>query len=204
MITTLSASIQQHQKMYDHLYQSVPKYGTSEIRISFVKPLLEQISFRNVLDVGAGVGQMIRWIISVWKDIEVKGIELSPVALQRAKDLVDAGILHHGSVQNIPWDASSFDLVLCTDVLEHIPESELDMSMREIYRVTRRFVVITTDVNPAIEQIHMIGPYKGMRVHEVLRPGRWWKEQAEKCGFQTLKFIDGRKVALLLEKPLEN
>lgn len=48
-----------------------------------------------------------------------------------------------GSVTNIPLQTDSYDLVLCAEVLEHLPFDESKKGMSEIQRVTRKHAVIT-------------------------------------------------------------
>jgi hypothetical protein len=50
---------------------------------------------------------------------------------------------HVGSVTDLPFDDDSFDAVLCTEVLEHMPFEHTCRAIREIQRVTRRFAFIT-------------------------------------------------------------
>ena len=47
------------------------------------------------------------------------------------------------SVTQMPLADKSFDTVLAAEVLEHIPWEEFPQAMREIHRVSKRYVVIT-------------------------------------------------------------
>lgn len=48
-----------------------------------------------------------------------------------------------GSVLNLPFNDNSFDLILCAEVLEHLPFSEFSSALKEIKRVTRSKVIIS-------------------------------------------------------------
>jgi len=48
-----------------------------------------------------------------------------------------------GSVESLPFMPASFDLVLCCEVLEHIPYDRFPIALREIRRVARRHAVIS-------------------------------------------------------------
>jgi hypothetical protein len=50
---------------------------------------------------------------------------------------------HVGSVTAMPFPDRSFDGVVCTEVLEHMPFEETRKAIREIHRVTRRYAFIT-------------------------------------------------------------
>lgn len=60
-----------------------------------------------------------------------------------AMDLVDGEAVSNpfeldifGDIQNMPFENDNFDLVLCLEVLEHIPEPEL--ALEEIFRVLKK------------------------------------------------------------------
>jgi SAM-dependent methyltransferase len=44
--------------------------------------------------------------------------------------------LHAAPLHQLPFEDESFDLVVCNDVLQHVPEGELDESISELRRVT--------------------------------------------------------------------
>ena len=48
-----------------------------------------------------------------------------------------------GTVTDIPLHSESFDLVLCSEVLAHIPYDQFEKALLEIRRVTRRHLVMT-------------------------------------------------------------
>lgn len=47
------------------------------------------------------------------------------------------------SVTQIPFADESFDAVLCAEVLEHLPFEDSLQGMREVFRVTKRWALIT-------------------------------------------------------------
>ena len=65
-----------------------------------------------------------------------------------ALDLVEPRIVHpgvqcvRGDVTNLDFEDDSFDLVLCAEVLEHVPPGKLEAAGAEIARVTRGVAVI--------------------------------------------------------------
>jgi ubiquinone/menaquinone biosynthesis C-methylase UbiE len=48
-----------------------------------------------------------------------------------------------GDVRYLPFEDGSFDCILCCQVLEHLPYSEIDGVLREIYRVVRNSVILS-------------------------------------------------------------
>lgn len=48
-----------------------------------------------------------------------------------------------GDVRSLPCSDAEFDVVLCSQVLEHLPWAELPIALEEIYRVSSRAAVIS-------------------------------------------------------------
>lgn len=48
-----------------------------------------------------------------------------------------------GSVDDIPIESNSYDITLCCQVLEHLPFERFQLSIKELYRVTKHKVVIS-------------------------------------------------------------
>lgn len=48
-----------------------------------------------------------------------------------------------GNVLNLPFDDSSFQVVSCCEVLEHIPYENFKTALSEIYRVTNNYAIIS-------------------------------------------------------------
>jgi SAM-dependent methyltransferase len=102
---------------------------------------LEQSSNISVLDIGCSTGTNLRMLIEN-KFINVSGIDISPVAINWC-DLKGLPKVTLGSVTNIPFPDSFFDLVLATDIIEHVDDDSL--AIAEIQRVLKPggYVLIT-------------------------------------------------------------
>ena len=64
-------------------------------------------------------------------------------------------------------------MVICTDVLEHIPEEDLDWIIREIFSLSSSTVFINISCEPALKTF-TTGKYKGENVHVSLFDNKWW------------------------------
>lgn len=67
-----------------------------------------------------------------------------------------------------------FDLVWCTDVLEHIPEEDIGWVIRAIDAYAKKALFITVGTYPAKKRLP-----NGENAHITVRPGDWWREQFE-------------------------
>jgi hypothetical protein len=65
------------------------------------------------------------------------------------------------------------DLVICTDVLEHIPEDDLDWLIREICSLANTTVFLNVSCQLA-KKTCTSGKYKGENVHVSVFDHPWW------------------------------
>lgn len=72
--------------------------------------------------------------------------------------------------------AETFDLVVCTDVLEHCPEEDLDWILGEIFGFARYGVYLCIACYPAKKTLP-----NGENAHVTVRPPDWWRERLERA-----------------------
>lgn len=75
---------------------------------------------RRVLDVGVGTGDLSAALVRAMPTLELHGIDLSPAMLEKARRKLPthAARLVEGDARDMPYPNATFDLVVCTYVLE--------------------------------------------------------------------------------------
>lgn len=106
---------------------------------------LAQCQPSRLLDVGTGEGELISTYVDVFGDIPMAAIDLPDHELatnwgDRATDNLFA------DAEKLPFQDSTFDLVTCIEVLEHVPHPELVMA--EIARVASDRVLLSVPNEP--------------------------------------------------------
>ncbi|MGK9046894.1 methyltransferase domain-containing protein [Stutzerimonas chloritidismutans] len=92
---------------------------------------------KSVLDVGCGDGKLTRVIAAQKKTAKFVGLDGSSEALSRMP--LDSVL---GEATELPFADDSFDLVMSTDALEHIPDGEELTAWRELFRVASNCVMV--------------------------------------------------------------
>ncbi len=112
--------------------------------LKFVKPGMK------VLDAGCGEGVLS--VMMAQKGAQVTGIDLSEPNIERCRTYAQENNLTinfiQGDLEKLPFADNSFDLVVSSHVLEHLPD--FDKGLCELMRVTKKRAVaaIPTLLNP--------------------------------------------------------
>jgi len=104
----------------------------------------------KVLDVGCGTGTLG---IAAWRKVrpdgEVTGIDASPemveLARRKAKNKGARADFHVAPIEQLPFESGSFDVVLSTFMLHHLPDDLKELGFAEIFRVLKpggRFLAV--------------------------------------------------------------
>ena len=100
----------------------------------------------TVLDAGCGEGVVTEWLRDGLPGARVVGVDASNDALREASERVPEASFEPGDVQALPFADGSFDLVVCTEVLEHVADPRA--ALVELRRVSRGRVVVTVPHEP--------------------------------------------------------
>ena len=101
---------------------------------------------KRILDAGCGEGFMIKEISKKNEDVEIIGFDLEESALKYARKMNPNVEFVKGSVYKMPFENSSFDVVVLSEVLEHLEDTE--KALDEIKRVSKLFCVVSVPNEP--------------------------------------------------------
>lgn len=112
----------------------------------------EARSGMKVLEIGCNVGINFFMLNDLFHDageIDFYGVDISPNAIKDARKEAEKLSLKNcffveGDAEKLKYDDNSFDIVICTEVLEHLPHPEV--ALKEIHRVLKwgGVAIITT------------------------------------------------------------
>lgn len=132
-----------------------------------------------VIDVGCGVGSNLPLLKSM--GFKVVGIDSECYSLSFAKNL-SGTLLINGDVLKLPVKSNSIELVIATDILEHLDDDS--MGIKEIHRTLRREGKVILTV-PAFKSLWGIQDVVGM--HKRRYSKNEFLRKIEREGFIVLK-----------------
>lgn len=140
----------EHRKYVDAY--SNPGYKMHGSRQDNAQQDLREILCRTtLLDVGCGRGEMLDFANYLGFE-KAQGVEVVPYLCDGVRVIQAVGT-------NLPFEDGAFDVVICNDVIEHIPQGEDEALCREILRVARKHILITTNNMPSTlatgEELHI-------------------------------------------------
>ncbi len=108
--------------------------------------VLKQVKPVKILDVGCGEGFTLVNLNRNKIGKVYEGIDNSRDALKLGKRMYPKLEIKYGSIYKLPYKDNSFDLLICTEVLEHLDEPE--KAIAELRRVTSKYVIFSVPNEP--------------------------------------------------------
>ncbi|MEZ4458057.1 MAG: methyltransferase domain-containing protein [Gemmatimonadales bacterium] len=133
------------------------QFGTAKSTIyrELVGP--DRLPEGKVLEVGCNIGLQLRLLERANPGLQFHGLEPQGYAIERARAFAPNMHFHPGTAFALPFEDGAFDLVMTHGVLIHIHPDDLPKALREIVRVSRRFVLAHEYYAPETTEI----PYQG-------------------------------------------
>lgn len=107
---------------------------------------LKNLKADRILDVGCGEGVGLNHLQSKNIGKYLEGIDYSKEALILAKKFYPSLKFRQGDIYKLPYRENEFDLVICSEVLEHLDKPE--KAVGEMKRVTNKFLLFSVPNEP--------------------------------------------------------
>lgn len=113
----------------------------------------------NVIDIGCGDGVLISLLKKeiIIDNIKFFGIDLSPTAIKIAQKKIPSATFIKAGIDSLPFGDSYFDLIVSTDVIEHLIEPKI--LLNEIRRIAKpnAYIFVGTPIkitDKPIDEMH--------------------------------------------------
>ncbi len=131
-----------------------------------IRRLIVETGAQNILDYGSGKAGLYDL-----RNFVMPG-ETEPI--ESVQDYWDVDFVQFYDPGYAPYaklPVGKFDGVICTDVMEHLPEEDLPWILDEIFGYANRFVFLAIALYPAEKRLP-----NGENAHITLKPAEWWDE----------------------------
>jgi len=143
-------------EQYGKLHGKIGKFAGRQVLhfLPDIRKLVEQTGSKTVLDYGCGKGKSIAKIARKCGNVEVTNYDpyFHPYS-EHPKGLL-------------------FDGVICVDVMEHIPEDDVDDVLKDVYSLARKFVFFSISTREAKKKLP-----NGENTHCTVKSREWWNDK---------------------------
>lgn len=100
---------------------------------------------KTLLDVGCGNGLFLNYVLNN-NNLKLLGIDASSAALKYVKtDKLK------GNISDLPLESNCFDIVSSLEVIEHLNVDEYTLGLKELARVSKKYILISVPLNQSLE-----------------------------------------------------
>jgi hypothetical protein len=178
----MSTISEEYRKLNQQLHEERDDYGAGGAKHGpFISSILEPLGIRNALDYGCGKHTLARWLAA------------------------RGGLLMYGYDPAVPAYAfdpqpyGPFDLVTCTDVLEHVEPDRLQATLSHIRQCTGKFIYLEIATRPDSSKTLP----DGTNPHKIIKDSDWWAHTfcsawLDACSYVVLEYTPNHSIKLLV------
>lgn len=107
---------------------------------------LKKLKPESILDVGCGEGFTLNKLQKAQIGTKLEGIEYMDDAIQLGKEMHPDLRITKGDIYKLPYKDNSFDVVICSEVLEHLDDPTA--ALKELKRVSKKYVALSVPNEP--------------------------------------------------------
>lgn len=119
-----------------------------------IREVLQPLDALRILEIGCGEGHLTAFIHSVKPNAEIVGADLSERIVGFARAAYPGLRFDVANIYDMDYDAGSFDLVVASDVLQHLHDPQ--RALREMVRVTKRWALVTVPREPMWRMLNIM------------------------------------------------
>ena len=152
---------------YKVLHQEEGKFkGISLVPlVPTLMSLVKENNCKTLLDYGCG--KAIPYDKDRCKEVDLRN-PIQKLCNLQSFDLYDPAYEKYATLPD-----KKYDIVVCTDVLEHIAEQDIDYVLTEILSRSKKIVFLNISCQPALKHFKE-GKFKGKNVHISVFDPSWW------------------------------
>ena len=143
---------------YNQVFMGVMAKKKKNYRRTFkddyrLKSLTDSVKIKNgrLLDIGCGGGLLTESLVYYYPKLKIYGYDVSKTAINYAKKFGSGKVTYRiMKGKKIPYNNNFFDVCICLDVMEHVPD--VNFFLKEVKRVLKKrssfFLVVPCEGQP--------------------------------------------------------
>jgi hypothetical protein len=187
---------EQYKVIYDHFYEQ--RFGNNSRGEGIWKYVEKYFGVTKGIDVGCGYANGVNMMRNMGYD--VYGSDLADA--RKSWDGIGVGdFCRTEPAHKMSWEDGEFDMVVCSEVMEHIPEEMTMDTLKEIARIGSDKFLFTINLQP--EKIKIAGY---VQTHINLHEPDWWLEKLYEAGMEPMFYgtnEDGDDITVIAVKDAE-
>lgn len=187
LLKGLSAEI--YDQQWEGLDDFIRYNPGSRHRRRLIIHFLKKISFKQVLEVGCGPGEILKTMKRLFFQCQWMGVDLAEKTILNNRKRIPWAEFEVLDIERKYFSDRSFDLVICSEVIEHCVDQEkvfqhlsqmiskgghllLTFPLGKIYPTERHYGHVK---HPTVEEIHRYAINHGMHIKEVFYFGTFYQ-----------------------------
>ena len=166
---------------WEFRWDDMKRYGPFSRHLRrIIKKMIRPLDFKSVLDVGCGQGSFLKELQTEFPNIRAHGIDISPTAIEIAHKRMPDGQFYVVDITETFLD-DVCDLVVCSEVLEHIPDDLL--ALQNLKKMTGKYLLVSTPQGKMREFEKEVGHVRNYTPGELVM-------KIESSGFKILSVVE--------------
>ena len=124
---------------------------------------------------------------------KLEGVDYLDTAIQIGRKIYPQFTLKQGNIYALPYKDNSFDLLICSEVLEHLEHPE--EALKELHRVTKKYVIFSVPNEPWFMASNFLRGKNWSRLGNDIEHINHW------TSFSFARFIQSEFKVRMLRKP---
>ncbi len=154
--------------------------------------LIKDLETEKILDAGSGEGFTLNILAREGIGKKLEGVDSSREAVALGKKLHPKLELKLGNIYKLPYPDKAFDLIICTEVLEHLEDPE--KAFKELMRASKKYLLLSVPNEPLFRLANFL------RGKNIKRFGNDKDHLNHWSGKSFAKFVEKEKIKIIKVK----
>jgi ubiquinone/menaquinone biosynthesis C-methylase UbiE len=111
-----------------------------------IRTIIHDLKPESLLDCGCGEGIILHHYSHDLQNTKCYAIDMDPTEVRDAQKNNPHCIIHMADIETIPFEDNSFDLLVSTEVFEHLENP--DQALNEVFRVSKKYILLSVPREP--------------------------------------------------------